>query len=218
MKKLIIFGTGELAELSHYYFSHDSDYEVVAFCLDSDFIYDRQFLGLEVIDFEGIEERFSPEDYEMFIAVGYKNMNETRKLKYNAAKAKGYTLASYISSSCKLWPDFNKGENQMIMEGTVIMPFSKLGNNVLVWVDSILSHHSIIEDHVCITSHCAIGGKVIIGSQAFIGLNATIRDGVKVGSKALIGAGASLMKDAKENGVYLGNPAQLTSNKSTDFL
>ena len=42
MKDLIIFGTAELAELAYYYFTHDSDYEVVAFTVDEEF-YDKDF-------------------------------------------------------------------------------------------------------------------------------------------------------------------------------
>jgi ssRNA-specific RNase YbeY (16S rRNA maturation enzyme) len=36
-KKLIIFGAGQIAELAHYYFTHDSAYDVVAFCIDEDY-------------------------------------------------------------------------------------------------------------------------------------------------------------------------------------
>ena len=31
---LIIFGAGDIAQLAHYYFSADSNYEVVAFTVD----------------------------------------------------------------------------------------------------------------------------------------------------------------------------------------
>ena len=31
---VVIFGTGEIARLAHYYFTHDSNYEIVAFCCD----------------------------------------------------------------------------------------------------------------------------------------------------------------------------------------
>ena len=37
MSKLVIFGAGEFAHIAHEYFSHDSDYEVVAFVVDDAF-------------------------------------------------------------------------------------------------------------------------------------------------------------------------------------
>ena len=35
-KRLVIFGAGDIAQLAHFYFSSDSDYEVVAFTVDGD--------------------------------------------------------------------------------------------------------------------------------------------------------------------------------------
>lgn len=37
MKKLVIFGLGEIAELACYYFTEDSDYQVVGFTVDEDY-------------------------------------------------------------------------------------------------------------------------------------------------------------------------------------
>lgn len=34
MKKIIIFGNSEIADLAYYYFSNDSQFEVVAFTID----------------------------------------------------------------------------------------------------------------------------------------------------------------------------------------
>ena len=53
-KHLVIFGTGEIAQLAHYYFIADSDYDVVAFTVDSKYLKDQVFCGLPVIAFENI--------------------------------------------------------------------------------------------------------------------------------------------------------------------
>ena len=38
MNKVIVFGLQDFAELAHYYLTHDSDYEVVAFCVHEAFL------------------------------------------------------------------------------------------------------------------------------------------------------------------------------------
>ena len=38
MKKVIIFGTEKLAELAHFYFTHDSGYDIAGFTVDQAFI------------------------------------------------------------------------------------------------------------------------------------------------------------------------------------
>ena len=35
MKPLVIFGTGDIARLAHFYFTHDSPHDVVAFTVDA---------------------------------------------------------------------------------------------------------------------------------------------------------------------------------------
>ncbi len=56
MKELIIFGTADIAQLAHFYFSNDSDYKVVAFTVDAEYIKVNEFCGLPVVPFEEVIE------------------------------------------------------------------------------------------------------------------------------------------------------------------
>ena len=49
MKEIVIFGTGEIGELAHYYFKHDSEYKIVAFVADDDFVGTNTFDGLPAV-------------------------------------------------------------------------------------------------------------------------------------------------------------------------
>ena len=53
-KPLVIFGSGDIAQLAHYYFSRDSNYEVVAFTVDANYIKESEFCGLPVVAFEDV--------------------------------------------------------------------------------------------------------------------------------------------------------------------
>ena len=77
--KLVIFGSGDIAQLAHYYFSTDSNYEVVAFTVDADYLTKCDFCGLPVVAFEEIADRYSPDAHEIFIALSYSKLNEVRK-------------------------------------------------------------------------------------------------------------------------------------------
>ena len=87
MKKLVIFGSGDIAELAHYYFTTDSVYEVVAFTIDAKYRTETTFCDLPVIDFENISNHYTPEQCEIFVALSYSKLNAVRKEKYLAAKA-----------------------------------------------------------------------------------------------------------------------------------
>lgn len=214
-KPLVIFGSGDIARLAHFYFSTDSEYKIVAFTVDSAYLSAASFCALPVVAFKELAAHYPPELYELFIAVSYSKLNAVRKEKYLAAKAMGYRLASFISSRASVLNDGRIGENCFIFEDNTIQPFVSIGNNVTLWSGNHIGHHSTIKDHCFIASHVVISGGVEIGEQCFIGVNATLRDHIKVGERCVIGAGALLLADAAPEGVYMGTATERSKIPST---
>lgn len=214
-KRLVIFGTGDIAQLAHFYFSTDSEYEVVAFTVDECFIEESEFFGLPVVAFEKVVKHYPPEDYDVFVALSYSRLNEVRKEKYLAAKELGYHMASFISSYATILNEDLIGENCFILEDNTVQPFVTIGNNVTLWSGNHIGHHSTINDHCFIASHVVVSGGVEIGEQCFIGVNATLRDHIGVGEKCVIGAGALLLESAEPEGVYIGSATERARVPST---
>ena len=109
MKKVIIFGTGQFAKIIHQYLANDSDIEVVAFTANESYIKDDSFCGLPVVPFEKVESSYPSNEYQMFVAVGYSNLNKKRAGIFEQAKSKGYKLVSYIHPSVVVVGDFEFG-------------------------------------------------------------------------------------------------------------
>lgn len=218
MAKVVLFGILDTAELAHYYLTHDSEHEVVAFTLSKDYLKNTQFKGLPVVPFEAIETLYPPSDYQLFAPMTAKKMNTLREKIYNEGKAKGYNFISYISSKAT-WFNNDIGENCFILEDNTIQPFTKIGNNVVLWSGNHIGHHSVINDHVFFTSHVVLSGHCLVGSHCFFGVNATIRDYTTLAKGTLLAMGASLTKQETEAwGVYVGNPAKkLEDKKSYDL-
>src|ERR1044071_5831052 len=151
-QKLIIYGTGQITEVQAFYFERETPYEIVAYTNARDFIKDDKFNGKPVVPFEEVEKLSPPSEHCAFISVGYKQMNTIRRARYDEAKAKGYTLVSYISPKATYY-DTPVGDNCFIFENNVIQPFVKIGNNVTLWSGNHIGHHSTIRDNVFITSH-----------------------------------------------------------------
>jgi sugar O-acyltransferase (sialic acid O-acetyltransferase NeuD family) len=204
MKKLVIFGAGDIAEIAHHYFSRESEYEVVAFTVDAAFITSDSFHDLPLVAFENIAQKYSPLEYEMFVALSYSKLNAIRKEKYEAAKSLGYQLASFVSPRASVLNDGRIGENCFIFEDNTIQPFSTIGDNVTLWSGNHIGHHSVIGSHTFISSHVVISGGVTVGEQCFVGVNATLRDHISIGDRCVIGAGALILNSAEPEGVYLG--------------
>ena len=96
MKKIIIFGSSEIAELAKFYFESENKIEVAAFTIDDEFISEDNFNGLPVVPFSEISKSFPAHDYDMHVALSYKKLNKLREAKYIQAKDSGYTLQSLL--------------------------------------------------------------------------------------------------------------------------
>jgi sugar O-acyltransferase (sialic acid O-acetyltransferase NeuD family) len=216
MAKLVIFGTGDIGRLAHFYFTRDSEHEVVAFAVDRAYRKDNTFLELPVCDFEDVADRYPPAMYKMFIAISYAKMNKVRADKYYRALDLGYELASYVSKRCTLLTEHPIGQNCFILEDNTIQPFVRIGNDVVLWSGNHIGHDSVIDDHCFISSHVVISGHVHVQSHCFVGVNATIRNSIIIARETLIGAGAVIMKDTKEKGVYIPKRAELFGRRSDE--
>ncbi len=202
MKDLVIVGLGETAELAHQYFTYDSSYKVSAFSVDAEYINSDKFLDLPVVAIEKLAESYPPNKYEAFVAISATKMNRYRSNLLKRIKNKGYKLATYISSKAFLWHNSVVGENCFILENNTLQPFTRIGNNVIIWSGNHIGHRTVIEDNCFISSHCVISGFCKIGNSSFLGVNCTLEDGVVVEEDTFIGAGAIIRKSTDIKSVY----------------
>lgn len=219
MRRLIILGCGNFGQAAHYYFVHDSDYEVVGFTVDADFLDAESFLGLPVVAFEEVQERYPPDTHDLFVALGLRDVNRRRAAKLLEAETKGYQAASYVSSRAIVPADLRPGPNTWIMENAHLHPYASIGRNVIIWGRSTVGLKSQIGDH-CWISGAIVGESVIVGECTFIGLGAVVASFTTVGRSNVIGAGAVILKNTKDFEIYRGRgsaPSRVPSTRFTKF-
>ena len=208
-KPLIIFGTAEIASLAKFYFTHDSNYEVVAFTVDDDYVEADSFEGLPVIPFSQVTEKYPPQTHDMHIALSYMKLNQLREAKYHQAKDAGYTLANYISSKATTWPDLTVGDNAFILEDQTIQPTVTIGNNVMLWSGNHIGHGTHIGDHTYLASQVVVSGNCTIGQRCFIGVNATLKDFLTIGDDVFIAMDTSITKNMPDGSATLGTSSEI---------
>ena len=207
-EKLIIVGDTAFAQIAYEYFTYDSPYKVVAFSVERDYLKKEELFGLPVVPFEELEDLYDPKKYEVFVASTYTQLNRLRTRLYKAAKRKGFSAVSYVSSRAFVWRNVEIGENCFIFEDNTIQPFVKVGNNVIFWSGNHIGHHSVIKDNCFISSHVVVSGFCEVEEYCFLGVNASLSNNIKIAKNCLIGAGATILKDTEEGKVYVGNPAK----------
>lgn len=204
-RKVVVFGTGSFAQCVRFYLQHDSEHEVVAFTVHRDRMEAETYDGLPLVAFEDVVDLYPPSEYAMYVAVGYRKVNQIRARIYEEAKSKGYELVTYVSSRATHWPGLEIGDNCFVFEDNTLQPFVKIGNDVVLWSGNHIGHHSSIGDHCFLASHIVISGHVHVGRYTFIGVNATTRDDITIGESCIIGAGALVMRSTGDDELFPGS-------------
>ena len=193
-KPIIIVGTGHIADIVHYYLIKSCT-PVEAFAVSEKYIETESYRGVPVVPFETVEKRFSPSDFSMFVAIGYKQLNHLRAKFFYAAKEKGYSLISYVDPKANVSPSVTIGDNVFIFEGNNIQFNASIGDNTILWSGNHVGHETRIGKHVYIASHVVVSGFCDIGDYCFMGVNSAVADEVTIGANCLIAMGANVVHD-----------------------
>lgn len=114
------------------------------------------------------------------------------------------------------------GSNNRISELVTIQRPSTSGAVTQIGDGNIIMAHSHIGHDAKIGSHCELSTGTIIGGYATIKdgaklkLNVTIRNRKTIGSGAIIGMGAVVVKDVPSGETHVGNPAKIFKNNEND--
>jgi acetyltransferase-like isoleucine patch superfamily enzyme len=125
---------------------------------------------------------------EVFLGIGSTGDNRTRNLIYKKLKKVGLKVAPLIFPS-------------KICHGV------KLGENIVIGLNSQIHHDCVIENNAVLSPHCILLGNVYVEENAFLGSNCCIKQGVTIGENAVIGMCSNVLKDVPPNAVMVGNPA-----------
>jgi sugar O-acyltransferase (sialic acid O-acetyltransferase NeuD family) len=216
--QLVIVGDSLFAEIAHEYFEHDSDYEVVAFSVEQEYLRGDSFRGLPVLPFERLHEQVDPKACSVFAAITYGQLNRLRTRLANDAAARGFRLASYISSRAFAWRNVEFGEHCFVFEDNTIQPFVRIGRNCILWSGNHVGHHSTIGDNVFVSSHVVISGSVRVGDNCFLGVNATLVNDITIGPDVWLGPSVVITRDVEPGTVWRPARSEQRSGSSHELF
>ena len=100
------------------------------------------------------------------------------------------------------------GEGTMVLANAVINPCATVGRHCIINTASVIEHDNRIDDFIHISPLAGLAGNVTVGSLSQVGIGAAVRQGITICGGCVIGAGAVVVKDISEEGVYAGVPAR----------
>ena len=141
----------------------------------------------------------------VFIAIGYKHLEFKRRL-VNRIKPH-IPMFSIIAPSAIIDSSSILGNNVMIYPGAIVDKDVIIQDGCVLNLGVIIAHNSIIGECSFIAPSATVAGFCEIGGGCFIGTGAAIIDNIKISDNSKIGAGAVVIKDILNSGLYCGVPA-----------
>jgi len=217
-KNLIIYGDSSFAEMVGHYFQTDSEYMVVAYCVDKAYRSRDNISGLPVVALEDIEDHFSSKTHSIFAAIGYKSVRTHKKLFEKIAQL-SFPVVSYISSQAMVDSSCKVGVNCLVLPGVVLEPDTVVEENCYINSGAIVCHHSRVKAHSILAAGSLVGGYTTVGESSLIGFNATVAELLELEDETLLGAGSVLLENTDKHTMYVGTPAKvLRTHSDTGIL
>lgn len=208
MKDVILFGTGDMAQVVTYYLDRFADFNVIGFTLDRDYMQGDSYEGRPLVAWDELEQHYPPSEVDLFGPMTYKKMNTVRRDRYLEGKKRGYDFASFIHPASHIYTE-DIGENCLILEGNTVQPFAKIGHNNIIWSNNHIAHHVVIGDHCFIASQVAVAGSAVIGDECYLAGQVGISHGLTIGRACAVLNGVHVHKDLADASVVVGPPATL---------
>lgn len=179
-----------------------SKWKSIAFLDDDDSM--KSSMGLKIIGTsKNILEHM--DEYEIFVGIGN---NATRKKIYEMLEAVGATIPVLIHPNAVVSEQVEIGIGTAIMAGVVVNCCTKIGKGCIINTGSTIDHDNYIEDYVHVSPGVHLAGTVKVGRGSWLGIGSVVSNNVTITSGCKIGAGAVVVKNINETGIYVGIPVR----------
>ena len=212
--KLVILGISSFSIVMRKYIEKYTKDSVVAFSVDSKYIYQKSLDGLPVVAFEEIQTLYPQKDFHLLNTLGYRRMMEIRKSFHLRSKEMGYSLYTYISPMAEV--NSHVGEGSILLNGVSIGFNCSIGDGGIYWQNARIGEMSIIKDFTYWAPSSVGCGNLDVGERCFIGANATLRNGISLAPLTLVGAGVYMGRSVIEPNKAFKNVYPIEIPKPSD--
>lgn len=197
-KKLVIIGASGhgkvIADIAL-----KNGYEIVGFLDDNDAI--KEIAGFPLLGRVSDVIKYASE-CAFFIAIGNNRIREM------IAETYAVNWAMLIHPTAVIGIDVQIEPGTVVMANAVINPSARIGKHCIINTGAVVEHDNLLQDYVHVSPNATLAGTVHIGKRVHVGVGACVKNNTAITDDVTVGAGAAVVKDITEAGVYVGVPAR----------
>lgn len=198
---IVIFGTGGHARVVYDLVLKSEKYKVVAFVSNQQI---ENFLGINHIH----ESQLPALGVKLGVVAIGDNWIRSKVVEKVKNLVEDFDYVSLIHPSVSVGLGVEIGKGTVVMAGSTINPFAKIGEHIIINTHSSLDHETEMDDFSSLAPGCVLGGNVSIGAYTAVSIGAKIIHGIKIGEHTVIGAGSIVVEDHESFSVYYGTPSK----------
>lgn len=206
MKDIVIVGAGgfgrEVAWLIEDINEENPQWNILGFVDDNESIQGEQLGEYKVI---GTTDYLMEKELNVVIAIANPVIRQNI---YNKIKDTENIFPTLIHPSAIFSDSVTFGQGVVISAGNIVTVDITIEDFVIIDRSCNIGHDTMINKFSTLLPSTTISGNVYIEENILIGTGSTIIQGLTVGKKSIIGAGAVVTKDIPENCTAVGVPAK----------
>jgi sugar O-acyltransferase (sialic acid O-acetyltransferase NeuD family) len=218
IQRIVIIGTGGLAydilDIVEACNRISRQWEIVGF-LDDGRPSGSLYHGYQILG--RIDEAARQKDCRFILAVGSDKSYVDRQDLIRRTGLVRDDFATLIHPNASVSRLATIGNGVYVSHGVAISASVIIGDHVSLSPGCLVGHDSLVGDYTVAAPGACISGFVDVAPSCYIGARAVIRQKIRIGTKALVGMGAAVIRDVPPMLTVVGNPARPLVQRNIDL-
>lgn len=211
MLDLYIIGAGNVGGFVAYHANEMGEYNVIGFIDEDESKKNKNYYGYNVI---GSLDFLLKIKKKTAVAISVANPIFRKKINEILAENENLVFPNFIHPNAWISKTTNLGAGNIIYPGVVINYETKINNFCILNLNTTIGHNCNLQNYVTLSPGVSLGGFSNLKALSFLGIGSTMIQGLSVGEKSVIGAGAVVLKDIPNDVVAVGNPARIIKRET----
>ncbi len=181
----------------------------VCFMVSDEYYKEKTVMEVDVIPLSS----FDPERYKVVVAIG--DPAARKAFVERLPPSTEYATLIHPTAVISKWVEL--GDGSIVTAGTVLTCNIRIGRHAHLNLHTTIGHDCTAGDYFTTAPGVNISGNCKLGHHVYLGTNASIKQSVSLCDHVTIGMGGVVVKDIKEEGVYIGNPLKKLEKKTQDI-